>query len=172
MPNTFELIASSTVGAGGAADITFSSIANTWTDLVLDLSLRSNRASVVDGISIRFNNDTTSGNYSSRRLYGDGSGTNSDVNNCEAMPFADGANATASTWGNAYFYIPNYASTTTYKSISVDGVSETNATTIYAGLAAGLWSSNSAITSIKLTPQIGTLWSQYSTAYLYGVKNA
>ena len=171
MANTFELIASSTVGSGGASNIEFTSIASTWTDLVIEVSLRSNRSIVVDGISIRFNNDTTSGNYTSRRLYGDGSSTNSDVNNCEAMPFADGNNATSSTFGNAYFYIPNYAGNS-YKSISVDGVAETNATTQYAGLAAGLWSSTSAITSIKLTPQVGTLWNQYSTAYLYGVKSS
>ena len=41
MANTYELIASSTVGAGGASSIDFNSIPNTYTDLLVKLSGRS-----------------------------------------------------------------------------------------------------------------------------------
>lgn len=165
MPNTFTLIASSTVGAGGAASIDFTSIPSTYTDLVLVCSLRVSRASVVNNTVIKFNGSSTS--YSERVLYGNGSSAGSysdtqiyDVNNA--------ANSTASTFANSQFYIPNYAGSTN-KSVSNDSVSETNATAATAQLVAGLWSNTSAITSISLTDYSGTNFVQYSTAYLYGV---
>ena len=40
MANTYTLIASSTAGSGGAAYIEFTSIPNTYTDLLVMLSLR------------------------------------------------------------------------------------------------------------------------------------
>ena len=77
--------------------------------------------------------------------------------------------ATASTFGNAEIYIPNYASSNN-KSVSADFVSETNAADAIFGLTAGLWANTSAITSIKLTP--AAAFAQYSTATLYGIKNS
>jgi hypothetical protein len=58
------------------------------------------------------------------------------------------ATATANTFGNTEFYIPNYTSSN-YKSFSVDGVTENNATAAFA-LYAGLWSNTAAITSFRL----------------------
>jgi hypothetical protein len=74
-------------------------------------------------------------------------------------------------FGNNIIYIPNYASSN-YKSLSVDAVPEENGTQTYMILSAGLWSSSSAITSLKLVPNIGPNFVQYSTAYLYGISNA
>ena len=83
-----------------------------------------------------------------------------------------GGTATANTFGNMEIYIPNYAGSSN-KSVSVNQVGEDNAATAYATLLAGLWSNTAAITSIKLTPfSGGASFVQYSTAYLYGVKNA
>lgn len=174
MANTYTLIASSTVGSGGAASIDFTSIASTWTDLVLKVSARSNQASGNDFIKLRFNSDSGS-NYTYRRLYGTGSATGSDnsggLSTSTVTAYMSIAGDTANTFGNGELYIPNYAGGN-YKSISVDGVAENNASTEYSSLVASLWNSNSAITSINLTPNNGTLFVQYSTAYLYGVKNA
>jgi hypothetical protein len=39
-------------------------------------------------------------------------------------------------------------------------------------LGAGLWSSASAITSIKVYPIPSGVWVQYSTATLYGIKSS
>ena len=168
MPAARYFIASTTVGSGGASSIDFTSIPSTYTDLVLICSLRVSRASVVNNTVIKFNGSSTS--YSERVLYGNGSSAGSysdtqiyDVNNA--------ANSTASTFANSQFYIPNYAGSTN-KSVSNDSVSETNATAATAQLVAGLWSNTSAITSISLTDYSGTNFVQYSTAYLYGVKNA
>lgn len=168
MPNTFTLIASSTVGAGGASSIDFTSIPSTYTDLVLICSLRVSRASTVNNTIIKFNGSSSS--YSERVLYGNGSSAGSysdtqiyDVNNA--------ANSTASIFANSQFYIPNYAGSA-YKSVSNDSVSENNATSATSQLVAGLWSNTAAITSISLTDYSGTNFVQYSTAYLYGIKNS
>ena len=42
--NSYESIATVTVGSGGAADVTFSSIPATYTDLLLKLSSRADSA--------------------------------------------------------------------------------------------------------------------------------
>jgi hypothetical protein len=171
MANTFELIASTTVGSGGTASIDFNTILANWTDLSIHLSARTNRSLEVDGITIRFNNDNTSGNYSGRRMFGAGSGTPGSDTTYAGMPFTTATNATASTFGSATIYVPNYLGSTA-KSFSIDGAGENNATTTYMGLGAGLWTGTAAITRVTLYPETGTLFSQYTTAYLYGVKNA
>jgi hypothetical protein len=135
------------------------------------LSGRTNRSLEVDGITIRFNNDLTSGNYSGRRVFGAGSGTPGSDTTYAGMPFQNAANSTSNTFGNAEFYIPSYLSSTA-KSFSIDGVGENNATTTYMGLGAGLWSGTSAITRVTIYPESGTTILQYSTATLYGIKKA
>ena len=168
---TFELISSVTVGSGGASDITFSSIASTWTDLVVKASLRGNYGDTGGTATLQLNGSTTSYSWkalesSGSSAYSFGTGSGTSINNSGAT----NANNTANTFGNVEFYIPN-AFGSNYKSVSVDGTGENNATLNYQALTAGLWSNTSAITSIKLTVVAASLV-QYSTAYLYGVKNA
>jgi len=69
MANTFELIASSTVGAGGAANIDFTSIPATFTDLYLVVSGRTNRSTgaTEDPLCITFNG--SSSNFTIVSLY-------------------------------------------------------------------------------------------------------
>jgi hypothetical protein len=169
MANTFELIASSTVGSGGAASIDFSSIASTYTDLCLKLSLRSNRSADIENINLRFNGAST--NLSSRRLTGTGSAAQSNAYASNIYIQANGNTLTASTFSSTEIYVPNYAGSTN-KSVSSDTVMEANQTAVDAALVAGLWSNNAAINQVTILPLDGTLWLQYSTAYLYGVKNA
>jgi hypothetical protein len=168
MANTFELIASTTVGSGGQANITFNTIQANWTDLCLVLSARTTDAAVQGYCTAAFNGSTS--NFSIRAIYGFGSGTGTFTtpSNFVGEVVADGA--TASTFSNLSMYIPNYAGSTN-KSYSVDAVAENNATFAQMDLVAGLWSQTAAITSITLTPNAGN-FKQYSTAYLYGVINA
>jgi hypothetical protein len=173
MANTFELIASYTA-TGSVASIDFTSIPSTYTDLVLKISARGAQADVSHALTIRFNSATS--NYSSKELVGSGSsvGTASRTNLGSAMYVGniDGSSATSNTFSNTEIYIPNYAGSS-YKSVSVDNVSENNGTEAYATLLAGLWSDTSAITSVSIVPLAahGNLV-QYTTAYLYGVKNS
>ena len=172
MANTFVQIGSTvTVGSGGASSIDFTSIPSTYTDLVLKISGRTNRSLEVDGITIRFNNDLTSGNYSGRRLTGAGSGAGSSDTTYAGMPFMNAATATTSAFGNAEICVPNYAGSAA-KSFSIDGVGENNATTTYRGFGAGLWSGTAAINRVTIYPEAGTLILEHSTATLYGISKS
>lgn len=158
-----------TVGAGGAASITFSAIPDTFTDLLLVLSGRSSYAGTRDDINVTFNSDTSS-TYTYRRLIGYDSnsvlsGSATGVN----AGFTITANsATSNTFGNTQIYIPNYRSTTT-KSWSTDSVSENNSSTSWImGISAHSFANSVAITSIMLDPQNGNFM-EYSSASLYGI---
>ena len=165
MANTFELIASSTVGSGGAASIDFSSIPQTYTDLVVKLSVRPDSA---DSIAIKFNGSTTG--YSSKNLEGSGASASSGNSPASGRYINYAVLTTASTFTSVEVYIPNYTSAN-YKSAQADAVGEANATTAYADLNAILWSNTAAINQITLYFVSQNLVTN-STAYLYGVKNA
>jgi hypothetical protein len=169
MANTFELIASSTVGAGGSSSISFSSISGTYTDLCVKLSLRMSASALTNNIQMTFNTLTT--NQSKKMVYGDGSAAASE-NSTRVSFDACGNNSTSNTFSNHEVYIPNYANSSYNKSLSIDSVQESNGTEAYAELIAGLWSSTSAITALGFASNNGANFLQYSTAYLYGVKNA
>jgi hypothetical protein len=166
---TFVKIASVTVGSGGASSIDFTSIPSTYTDLCLKLSLRDNRAANADFILISFNGSTTS--FTNKYIEGDGFNTPASGSTARAAGLANAATSTSNTFSNTEIYIPNYASSN-YKSYSADAVSENNATTAFADFHAGLWSNTAAINQVTISPNSGTLFLEYSTATLYGIKNS
>lgn len=169
MATTYELIDSYTVGSGGASSVTLGSggtIPNTYTDLLVKISSRF--SSAINNINLSLNGSTS--NFSRKTLDGDGSSAASYGGNDNFMVSSVSSSNTANTFGNAEVYIPNYTSSN-YKSISVDGVAENNATQSYSDLNAMLWSNTAVITSITFTPSSGN-FVQYSTFYLYGIKNS
>lgn len=173
MANTYVKIADYTVPAGGAASIAFTSIPATYTDLCIKVSARCDSSAIFGQLMLEIN---SSGTITDRLIQGDGSAVNSYTNSVgELGPMVTGANATANTFGNAELYFPNYAGSAN-KSVSVDGVSETNATTIYQVLTAALRADTNPITSITLKVRDGSQVSknfvQYSTAYLYGISKS
>jgi hypothetical protein len=162
-----------TVGSGGAADITFSSIPAIYTDLVLKVSARTNRSGQPnDDILVQVNGNT-SAIYSQRRVIANGSTVFSDSSSGSSVgvSIADGPTATASVFGNAELYFPNYAGSEN-KSMSADGVAENNATASWAGFNAFLASTTTAISSITLKSLLGTSFDQYTTATLYGISKS
>ena len=165
MANTYTLIEAKTLTTT-TASIEFTSIPNTYTDLLLKVSARHSTAEISNDILVSFNSSTS--NFTAARVYGSGSGTGSDTN-ARSMGTTVGASATASTFASNDFYIPNYTSSN-YKSYSTDQVGENNATTAYQILVAGLWSDTSVINAIKLQPGSGSFVAD-STFYLYGIKN-
>ena len=172
---TFTLISSVTVGSGGAATIEFTSIPQTYTDLLVKLSLRQSGSSADIQLQVRFNGNTGA-NYSRRTLYGNGSVVETGSGSGETSArfgFAESSTYTANTFGSYEMYIPNYTSSNN-KSFSDDSVTETNAATIYGvKMGALLWSQTAAITSISVQDLVNsTNFAQYSTAYLYGISNA
>jgi hypothetical protein len=168
MANTYTLIASNTVGSGGASSIDFTSIPSTYTDLCLKVSTRQSSATIDGILYISFNGSTSS--FTNKYLEGLGSGSPSSGALARFSGVSTGASATSNTFANNDIYIPNYAGSNN-KSFSSDAVTENNATAADAYLLANLWSNTAAINQITLTPLSGT-FVQYSTAYLYGIKNS
>ena len=167
MANTYTLISSVTVGAGGASSIDFTSIPATYTDLVLKVSAR-NSSTGANNLLFTFNSSTSS--FTMRQLYGTGAAAGSATTPARYAGQYTGTDMTASTFSSVDVYIPNYAGSNN-KSYSIDDTTENNATTSYAALSAGLWSNTAALTSITFALTGGSL-AQYSTAYLYGIKNS
>jgi hypothetical protein len=169
MAITYEAIATTTVGSGGASTIDFTSIPGTYTDLVVKLSARST-ANGAQNTNVNFNSNTSG--YSDKILSGNGSAASSfsSGNTTKGSScVVPGADYTASTFGNGEIYIPNYAGSNN-KSFSSDSVTENNATLSYQQMHATLWSNTAAITAISLSLSSGN-FAQYSTATLYGIKN-
>ena len=177
MANTYTLIASSTVGSGGASSIDFTSISSTYTDLVIKISARAISAGggtngVWDSIRVRFNNDSAT-NYAHKHLLTIDSAAPtslSDSADTSLVSWTDYSSATANTFGNMEIYIPNYVSSN-QKSITTDAVMENNGSAGIWSFEAGKWSGTAAINRITITLN-SVNFAQYSTAYLYGVSNA
>ena len=176
MATTHYLISKTTVGADSVSSITLTNIPQTYTDLLIKVSLRGTNAQYYDELYMQFNNDTGATNY--KYLYLDsGAGTPRSAKTSGASfiypGIIPGANATANTFSNGDIYIQNYTSSNT-KSVSTDLVQENNSSasfSYYQTLDAGLWVGTSAITSIKLIPNNSATFAEYTTYALYGIKS-
>jgi hypothetical protein len=168
MATTCKLIAKANLGSA-AADITFTSIPATYTDLYLVVSART---AASDNVLMQFNGSTT--NYTYRIIRGSGSAASSLTNTTFGWSGAaidlGYTTSTADRFASHEAYIPNYAGSTN-KSVSTTGAQEDNTTTAYITAGAGLWSDTSAITSIKLYGYNGNLQAN-TTAYLFGISKA
>jgi hypothetical protein len=158
-------IATTTVGAGGVASITFSSIPSTYTHLQLRVIVR---GSANASIYVDSNSDTT--NYARHRLTGDGSATaSSGVASPTRALFAglNGISNTANIFTTVVWDVLDYTNTNKNKtSRYMLGTDYNGSGQIEFG--SSVWLSTSAVTSLTLTPSTGTL-AQYSSFALYGV---
>jgi hypothetical protein len=162
---TMTLIASNTVGSGGAGTVVFSSIPSTYTDLAIKVSAANS------AMWLKFNTDTTTGNYSAKVLRGDSAyGVSSVTNAIWGYYIFSGYSGATSVFSSFDIYIPNYASSN-QKSVSIDSVAEGNSADEWSTLIAGLWNQTSAINQITFDGGGGT-FAQYSTFYLYGINNS
>ena len=164
-------ISTITVGSGGSASIEFTNIPQTYTDLLIRYSTRGSNADVYTSGVLTFNNSTTG--YSSIWIQGSGSSAvgGSYSGSSIAGWNATGTSATASTFGNGEFFISNYTESRD-KQISHHDAIETNAATTYMEYNVGTWQNTSAITTVTLALAAGATFAQYSSATLYGIKNA
>lgn len=174
MPGTYVRIQSVTVGSGGTANIEFTDIPQIYDDILVKASVRNTASNGYDNIQVSFNGAPSGTAYSGRNLQDYVTATISQNNSGQSSFiyfYSSGANATASTFANSELYIPNYTSSSN-KSISADSATESNSGSAFTSsrtLAAGLWASSSAITSLRLTPSTGN-FAEFSTAVLYGIK--
>jgi hypothetical protein len=164
MPANYVLLEKVTVGAAGAASVTFNSIPQTgYTDLKVVFSARG--ADNFNDIQMSFNGLAT--NRSQKRI----TGTGASIINASDSTFymlQVRSSYTASTFSSCEVYIPNYTSAN-YKSFIADQATENNNTTSTLYALAGLWSSTAAINSITFTPDGSSIFAQHSTFSLYGI---
>jgi hypothetical protein len=172
---TYSLIASI---ATTSSTVTFSSIPQTYTDLILRYSaaeIQGGGGYSQGGFQLTFNGDSTT-NYSETRFAG-GNGTvytsrRSTVAYNQFMNY-DGNNSTANTFGNGEIYIPNYTSTSTKQFFSFDVTEDGNSSnTQLVNTDAQLYRGTSAVTSITLTDTNGQSLASGTRLYLYGIKNS
>ena len=169
-PTSYESIASTTVGSGGSATISFTSIPGTYKHLQLRAITRDNLGFNTAEVNFTFNSDTAA-NYSRHALYGTGSGALTAESNASTSKiyFRGGSNE----FGCFVIDILEYANTNIYKTVRSLVGSDNNGSG-WTGLHSGNWRSTSAITSITfniLNPTV-TNFAQYSQIALYGIKGS
>jgi hypothetical protein len=171
MPSTFEPIQTTTLTSTENL-VTFSSIPQTYTDLVLMCSVKNTGSSVyiVSWGGLRFNNDTTASNYSSTENLGAAVGTSSSRSVGNALASTNAFRSDNNYFNTSVVHIPLYATTTTYKNAL--GIS--TGTMNYVFQSIGLWKQTAAISTITFVSEdsslsrfdIGTVFT------LYGIKAA
>lgn len=167
--NSYESIATVTVGSGGSATVSFTSIPSTFKHLQVRGISRASSGNQY--IKLRFNNDSSSV-YTYHSLFGSGSSALTD-----AATSQNGAGAISSAAGSlssgifaaAVIDVLDYQNSSKNKTIrSLDGF-DPNAAGGQIVLNSGLWISTSAITQLDLIPSAST-FAQYSQFALYGIK--
>lgn len=140
---TFTLI-SNQVLAGSASSVTFSSIPNTYKDLVIEISAM--KQSTSGNITLQFNNDATA-LYSQTRVSGNGTTATSAVLSAQTSITIDPIASFTTAVSQRTIDIPNYATSNLYKNVLVRaGKTDTG-----IDLVVGLYRSNTAISTITLT---------------------
>jgi hypothetical protein len=167
--STYTLISSQVLGSS-AASVTFSSIPQTYKDLVLQVSGRLTVANTQYFAGLTFNTDTST-NYSDTDLIANGTTPGSSQHsssNYIYLPAIPAATATANTFGSFEIYVPSYTSASN-KPLSLTGPAENNSASAFTLTAnAGLWRNTAAINQIVLTTLSGNFVSG-SSFYLYGI---
>jgi hypothetical protein len=162
----YESIATTIVGSGGQAAITFSVIPSTYKHLQIRAMAQSTTTNQID---MTFNSDTGN-NYAGHSLEGSGSGTPSAAAgptraNMFSMVYVPG---TSNSPAASIIDILDYQNTNKYKvARALRGWDNNSSGNI--GSISGLWMNTNAITSITLTARGGTI-DQYSHFALYGMK--
>lgn len=168
LPTSFDSIATTTVGSGGASSVTFSSIPSTYTHLqVRGINLQD----TIGNVWMRLNSDTAS-NYSTHDLAGDGASASVYAGaNQDKILVGVGRSTSASYAGATVIDILDYANTNKYKTTRALAGADVNGATGFIVFRSGSWRNTNAITTIRIFPDSGN-FAQYSHFALYGIKSA
>jgi len=173
MPGTYEPIATYTVSGSSAADITFTSVSGTYTDIIVVGYVRSTRAAGIGALGIRVNNDSSS-LYSSTRIYSNTAAGTAASDKFQGSYLEIGELASAS--GGSSIFVPliahfnNYSNTTTFKTVL--GTTRHSATSVGVQQMIGLYRSTSALTEFKIYDAYGGNLAVGTNVTLYGIKAA
>jgi hypothetical protein len=169
MPANYVLLQRATLTAA-ASSVTLSSIPQTgYTDLKIVISGRDSSSANTSnaGYSFTIYPNGASTNITQRSFFANGVSvlSYSDTQMYTAIEMnAD----TAKAYNNVEIYCPNYTSANP-KSFLIDSVTEHNAAGAAIRMAAGLWNSTAAITSLQFNAY--STWMEGSSFSLYGIAN-
>jgi hypothetical protein len=168
IPNYYQSIATVTVGAGGLATASFTSIPQTYKHLQIRGFFNQGGG---NWINTTYNSDTTAGAYQWHYPYGDGSSATAGYSgSSSATSTVCAYNANATNFGSFVFDILDYTNTSKNKvGRSITGMDANGSGFVMAPLS-NLWINTAAITRIDLASS-GT-FAQYSHFALYGIKGA
>ena len=167
LPGSYESIATVTVGAGGQSSISFTSIPSTYTHLQIRANAQVSTSAA--NMSMRFNSDSTAGNYNCHWIstngsaVSSGSGSGSGVTNAI---FSGIYVADANIFTGQVIDILDYANTNKYKTVRLLTSADRNGLANWLDFSSGLWLSTSAISTITITNN----FTQYTSFALYGIK--
>jgi hypothetical protein len=172
---TYSLISSQTLGSSGA--VTFSSIPQTFTDLVLVCSVQSASGPSSNSVrcNLQFNSDTAT-NYSTTRVISNNVNTVGSSRDSTRSQIDEATHISSFGTGEFctfIFNIMDYANTTTYKSLLQRSGNTTNIEYKEVGAAASLWRSTAAISTIYIRGGGGNAtvgFAAGSTFKLYGIE--
>lgn len=167
----FVSIETVTVGSGGSATVTFSSIPSTYKHLqVRCISRDTSATNDISAMKLTINSDTSS-TYTRHILYGDGSSAASAYNSTTGFSYTGlivQGGSTASIFAANVVDILDYANTNKYKTVRTLSGADRNGSGQVASVS-NLWQSTSAITTLSFTATSGNI-AQYSSFALYGIK--
>ena len=172
----YESIATVSVGSGGSASASFTSVPATYSHLQVRVFGRGTGTGNREYIAIRFNNDTAS-NYWWHGLNGSGSAADAQESGAtdtfvkagfSTIPVSD---AGANIFGSAVVDIFDYANTNKYKTTRAFAGQDQNNTSGRLNLVSGVWNNTTAVNRVDVFLGSGN-WSQYSSIALYGIKGA
>jgi hypothetical protein len=175
---TYQKIASTVLGSSQNT-IVFSSIPQTYTDLVIKGNARyvSNSGGVVSNLDMYFNNASGNGNYGYVQMRSSDSALipvvqNSNNAKWDINSWINDNNSNASMYSNFEFYIPRYAGGYYRTMYGCSGGITDGSTKGFITWGGFQWSNTSAITSITLN---GTAYGGFATNssfYLYGISKS
>jgi hypothetical protein len=171
--NSYESIATTTVGSGGTSTITFSSIPSTYTHLQVRISAQASTTTEQSSpIYISLNSDNTYSNYRYHLLRGNGSAVAGVQGQFPIIGQIHDKNSSTNTYSGLVVDFLDYANTNKYKTLRTLWGGDVNDTWGLVGLQSTLWINTSAVTSISMTVVGGTspLFTEYSKFALYGIK--
>jgi len=166
---TMTLISTVTAGAGGLTDFGVSNIPQTYTDLLITISVRSSNSSAFVNGSMTIGAGTLIDSWRKLQGYAGSASSFNSVNGTGLdLGYFPGATSTSNTFSNTSIYIPNYSGSTN-KSLSVDSVMENNVTGDYVlTLTAGLHASTAIVDAFVIGLSAGN-FVQNSTISIYGI---
>lgn len=175
--NSYQSIATQTVGSGGVASIEFTSIPSSYKHLQIRCLSRNTSTSVRVNMQVGNSTIDTGNNYNWHSLGGDGVSAfgytpGPNLNYIQAISSVQGSGL-ASAFGVAVIDLLDYANTSKNKTVRILTGSEVNSYSsgdYFVGLNSGAWFSTSAINRIKLYPNSAGNLAEYSQFALYGIK--